>query len=247
MVLFGLLGKSLSHSFSKKYFTEKFEKLGLSDHQYQLFEIPNIEQLPTLWSQNKLSGMNVTIPYKEQILPYLDGLDASAQKVGAVNVVKFLPNGQKIGYNSDFYGFKNSLLNEFKTQYFEIPSQALVLGTGGAAKAVIAALHDLDINVKTVSREANKADFTYTNLKNINLDAYKLIVNTSPLGMYPHIDQCPDIPYHKLSNQHFLFDLVYNPLDTLFMQKGREFGAKTANGLEMLHLQAEKAWEIWNS
>jgi shikimate dehydrogenase len=248
MKRFGLLGKTLTHSFSKKYFTEKFEKLGLKDHVYELFEIPQIEAFPQLIkSQSPLSGMNVTIPYKEQVLPYLTELDISAQRVGAVNVIKFDQNGVLKGYNSDYYGFKNSLLNALKLNNLDIPKFALILGTGGAAKAVLATLADLNIDYKIVSREQGKADLTYQDLNEDVLKNHTLIVNASPVGTYPKVDDFPDIPYQYLTKEHLLFDLVYNPELTQFMQKGIENGAKAINGLEMLHLQAEKAWEIWNS
>jgi shikimate dehydrogenase len=246
MKQFGLLGKTLSHSFSKKYFTEKFEKLNLTDHTFELFEIPVIEEFPSLIeSKPNLCGMNVTIPYKEQVMKYLDSLDISAQSVGAVNVIKFEANGEKIGYNSDYYGFKTSLKNEF--EHYDIsPKHALILGTGGAAKAVIAALKELQIDYKIVSRDAFKSDFTYADLSEEIIKKHKLIINSTPLGTFPKVDECPEIPYKFLSNKHLLFDLVYNPAETLFMQKGKESGAFAQNGLDMLHLQAEKAWEIWN-
>lgn len=248
MKLFGLLGKTLSHSFSKKYFTEKFLALNLSDHKFELFEIHTIEDLPKLWSEKMpLAGMNVTIPYKEQIIPYLDKLDDSAKEIGAVNVVKFTKDGQKIGFNSDYYGFRNSLLNTLKLNQLPIPKAALILGTGGASKAVLVALKHLNIDYKMVSRSKSKADFDYEDLRKIDFNQYTLIINASPLGTYPNVDECPDIPYQDLTNQHLLFDLVYNPEETLFMKKGLDNGAAAKNGLEMLHLQAEKAWEIWNS
>jgi shikimate dehydrogenase len=248
MKRFGLLGKTLSHSFSKKYFTEKFEKLGLSDHRYELFEIPQISDFPTLIAQNApLSGMNVTIPYKELVMPFLDNLDISAQKVGAVNVIKFAESGKLIGYNSDYYGFKNSLVNSLKHYDLDMPKAGLVLGTGGASKAVFAALNDLAIDCKIVSRDSSKADFSYDDLHELQINNAMLIVNASPLGTYPNIKEFPAIPYHLLTEKHLLFDLVYNPEITTFMKKGLEKGAKTVNGLEMLHLQAEKAWDIWNA
>lgn len=249
MQLFGLLGKTLSHSFSKKYFTEKFEKLGLVNHYFELFEIPAIEQFPDLVASKKphLRGMNVTIPYKEQVMPYLHSLDDSAAQVGAVNVIKVMPDGTLKGYNSDFYGFLQSLKNTLETHRITVPDKALILGTGGASKAVKAALNELGIKTYFVSRDSAKADFTYLQLNDINLNEYLLIVNTSPLGTYPNVEERPDIPYHKLTNKHLLFDLVYNPLETSFMKMGAKYGAYTQNGLEMLYLQAEKAWDIWNS
>lgn len=248
MPKFGLLGRTLSHSFSKKYFTEKFEKLGLIDYNFSLFEIPQISDFPKLvQSHLPLNGMNVTIPYKEEVIPYLDGLDISAQNVGAVNVIKFLENGKLIGYNSDCYGFKTSLLNTLKLENLDLPKSALILGTGGAAKAVLAVLRDINIGYKIVSRELGKGDLTYSDLDHELISTHSLIVNASPLGTYPKVEECPSIPYQHLTSHHLLFDLVYNPETTLFMSQGAKYNAKVNNGLEMLHLQAEKAWEIWNS
>lgn len=247
MNLYALIGYPLGHSFSKKYFTEKFANMGLSEtHQYTLFEIPDIQEFPALTkSQPDLKGMNVTIPHKQAVMPFLDGLDASAEKVGAVNVIKFMADGKLIGYNSDYYGFKTSL-EDFLAET-NIPSiKALVLGNGGAGKAVVAALKDLEISYKTVSRTKSDENIGYDDIPVIIAD-YQLIINCSPVGTYPKSDQCPDIPYDALTENHYLYDLVYNPLETLFLQKGREKGAKTHNGLPMLHLQAEKAWEVWNS
>ncbi|TAG56748.1 MAG: shikimate dehydrogenase [Cytophagales bacterium] len=245
MKQFGLIGKTLSHSFSKKYFTEKFVQLVLKDHVFNLFEIPIIEDFPALWqSKEGLVGMNVTIPYKEQIIPFLDALDDSAQKVGAVNVIKITNNKKLIGYNSDYYGFKTSLEYEISNFKNDIHT-ALILGTGGASKAVLVALKDLNIDFKIVSREKSKADYTYEELFKCTILPH-LIVNCSPLGTFPNIEECPNIPYHLLSEKNMLFDLVYNPAETLFMKNGKSYGAKTQNGLDMLHLQAEKAWEIWN-
>lgn len=244
MKLFGLLGKTLSHSFSKKYFTEKFAQLGLHDHQFDLFEIPQIEDFPEMVkSKQNLFGMNVTIPYKEQVIKYLDSLDESAQKVGAVNVIK-IKNGKLIGYNSDYYGFKTSLEFEISKFKYDIHT-ALILGTGGASKAVVAALNDLNISYKTVSREASKADYSYDDLFKLETLPH-LIINCSPLGTFPKVDECPNIPYEKLSDKNMLFDLVYNPAETLFLKKAKSMDSTTQNGLDMLYLQAEKAWEIWN-
>lgn len=248
MKLYGLLGKTLSHSFSKKYFTEKFAALGLSDHVFELFEIPFIEDFPQLLdSKSPISGMNVTIPYKEAVMPYLNGLDISAQNVGAVNVIKFMSDGSLVGYNSDYYGFKQSLLNTLKTYAMPIPSQALILGTGGAAKAVMAALADIGTSYAIVSRDKSKGHYDYSELSEELIKSHTLIVNSSPVGTYPNVNDAPNIPYHFLGSNHLLFDLVYNPETTAFVQKGAEYGAKSKNGLEMLHLQAEKAWEIWNA
>lgn len=245
MNIYGLIGYPLGHSFSKKYFTEKFAQMGIADNNaYELFELPAIQAFPELIkSQPNLKGLNVTIPHKQAVMPFLDGLDVSAEKVGAVNVIKIGEGGKLIGYNSDYYGFKTSL-EEF------IPAggllKALVLGYGGAAKAVIAALKDLSIPYKIVSRTKSEDTLGYEDLS-AEINNYQLIINSSPVGTYPKSDICPDIPYEQLTSNHYLYDLVYNPVQTLFLQKGEDQGAKTHNGLKMLHLQAEKAWEIWNS
>lgn len=245
MKRFGLIGFPVSHSFSKKYFTEKFAKSGLDDHFYDLFELEHIADFPALWSDNEdLSGLNVTVPHKENVLPYLDELDSSAKSVGASNVIKKV--GDKlVGYNSDFIAFRHSLASWIG----DFNGQALVLGTGGSSKAVCAALKDLTISFKTVSRSKKNGDLSYEDLFNNSslIDEYHLLINTTPLGMHPKVDTCPQIPYEKINAKHFLFDLVYNPSETLFLQKGRARGAQIKNGDEMLVLQAEKSWEIWNS
>lgn len=245
MNIYGLIGYPLGHSFSKKYFTEKFAQIGIADNNaYELFELPDIQAFPQLIeSQPNLKGLNVTIPHKQAVMPFLDGLDASAEKVGAVNVIKIGEGGKLIGYNSDYYGFKTSL-EEFIPAAASL--KALVLGNGGAAKAVIAALNDLSIPYKIVSRTKSDDALEYGDLA-AEIGNYQLIINSSPVGTYPKADLCPDIPYGQLTANHYLYDLVYNPVQTLFLQKGEEQGAKTHNGLKMLHLQAEKAWEIWNS
>lgn len=247
MRLFGLIGYPLSHSFSKKYFSEKFEREGIEQARYELFELADIEEFPKLIEQETaLLGLNVTIPHKQAVMPYLDALDTSAQKVGAVNVIRF-QEGRLIGYNSDYYGFYRSL------QEWLPPKQnsfkALVLGSGGASKAVIAALEELSIPSTLVSRKAAADRLSYEQLRAQPrlLEEHRLIINTSPLGMSPNTETAPDIEYGKLDEGHYLYDLVYNPAETLFMQKGKAQGAQVKNGLEMLQLQAEKAWEIWNS
>lgn len=215
-----------------------------ANNAYELFELPDIKAFPQLIeNQPNLKGLNVTIPHKQAVMPFLDGLDVSAEKVGAVNVIKIGEGGKLIGYNSDYYGFKTSL-EEFIPA--DVQLKALVLGYGGAAKAVIAALNDLSIPYKIVSRTKSDDTLAYEDLAT-EIANYQLIINSSPVGTYPKADVCPDIPYEQLTANHYLYDLVYNPVQTLFLQKGEEQGAKTHNGLKMLHLQAEKAWEIWNS
>ena len=247
MNVYGLIGFPLTHSFSKRYFTEKFEKEGIQNCKYDLFEIREATELPSvISSQPLLKGLNVTIPHKEAVIAMLDELDPAARKIGAVNVIKVTEENKLKGYNSDYYGFKNSLI-KFLGDEAPKSLKALILGTGGAAKAVIAALDDLDISFKMVSRSGSQYLLSYDDLNANILAEYRLIINTSPLGMYPKVDTCPAIPYDFITEKHYLFDLVYNPEETLFMKKGAAQGAKTKNGLEMLHLQAEKAWEIWNS
>ncbi|MEY5047120.1 MAG: hypothetical protein RLZZ175_479 [Bacteroidota bacterium] len=241
---FGLIGFPLTHSFSKKYFTEKFQNENIVDANYELFEIEDISTFSEKVNNiEDLKGLNVTIPHKQAVMPFLQSFDSSAELVGAVNVIKKLEDGTLKGFNSDYYGFMESLkrfLGDVK------PQNALVLGTGGAAKAVFAALNTLQIPFQVVSRNASDSTISYQDVTEELVKKSQLIINTTPLGMYPKVDTCPDLPYNAIGENHFLFDLVYNPAETLFLQKGANNGAKTQFGLEMLHLQAEKAWEIWN-
>jgi shikimate dehydrogenase len=243
--LYGLIGYPLTHSFSKKYFTEKFEKMGISEkHCYELFEMENAGDFPELFKKYpNLKGINITIPHKQNVFHFLDELDHSASTVGAVNVVK-REGSRLIGYNSDFYGFQRSLTEFMST----VPQnlKALVLGNGGAAKAVIAALEDLGVKIQLVSRKASEGAIDYQKAKTLIKD-YLLIVNCTPLGTYPKTDASPDLAYEKLTDKHFLFDLVYNPAETQFMKKGIEHKASVKNGYDMLVYQAEKSWEIWQS
>ena len=242
---FGLIGRTLQHSFSQTYFTQKFYSQGLtSDHRYDLFELADIHELPALLRAHPdLVGLNVTVPYKETVVPYLDELASSAARVGAVNVIERRPDGTLRGHNTDVVGFRDSL-----RQFFPggPESRALVLGAGGAAKAVVVALNDLGIAHWNVTRDPLARGLTYDELTPALLAAHHLIVNATPLGTYPHVDTCPRLPYAALGPQHYLYDLVYNPSETLFMAKGREAGAHTKNGFEMLQRQAEAAWDIWN-
>lgn len=241
--VFGLIGYPLSHSFSKKYFAEKFQKEGIQNAVYQNFEIDRIELFKEVIKSDHLKGLNVTIPYKQEVIPFLDDLHPAAKKIGAVNVIKLL-NGKLIGYNSDYYGFINSLKKQI-----DFPLQnkkALLLGTGGASKAVKVALEDEGVFVQYVSRKQSESTLAYSDLDKEIIESVHIIVNCSPLGMYPNVESCPDIPYEYINANHVLYDLVYNPEETLFMKKGKEKGAIVSNGLEMLVLQAEKAWEIWN-
>lgn len=240
--LYGIIGYPLTHSFSKHYFTEKFEKEGLRHCRYELFPIAEIGLLPEILKNNPtLRGLNVTIPYKQAVLPFLDELGEGIAALGAVNVID-ISNGKLTGYNTDIDGFEQSLRNALGT---ERPQAALVLGTGGASKAVQFVLSKMEIPFHIVSRN-EESDFTYDQLTPEIMFAHRLIVNTTPLGMSPNTETCPKIPYEAISQRHLLFDLVYNPEETQFLKKGRLQGSQIQNGLEMLHIQAEKAWAIWN-
>ncbi|HEX8427297.1 shikimate dehydrogenase [Hymenobacter sp.] len=240
---FGLLGRSLQHSFSQTYFSQKFDSLHLADHHYELFELPFIDALPELLGQHpNLRGLNVTIPYKEQVWPYLSEVASSAARVGAVNVIEFAPDGRLIGHNTDVVGFRISLSGFLPPDF---TGRALILGSGGASKAVEVALRDLGIGCWVVSRNPMGTGLTYAELTAQVLEDHLLIINATPLGTYPNIEQFPPIPYETLTPQHYLFDLIYNPSETEFMRRGQAQGAQTKNGFEMLCLQAEAAWEIW--
>ncbi len=244
--LYGLIGYPLSHSFSKRYFSEKFKTLGIRDAVYELFPLEKIADLPPLLFRHpNLKGLNVTIPYKEKVIPYLDVLEESAANIGAVNTISFR-SGKLFGYNTDVFGFETSLQNFF-SKTGRTPDHALVLGTGGASKAVCWVLDRLKINYQRISRSAHPGVKTYSNLGRHDIREAGLIINTTPLGMAPHQSAFPEIPYEYLTANHMLFDLIYNPEMTLFLEKGVEYGAAVKNGMEMLVLQAEKAWLIWNA
>ena len=238
--IYGLIGKNISYSFSREYFSNKFKTEKISS-KYLNFDLIDINQIYKLTKEFNLSGLNVTIPYKESIIQFLDETDSKAKQIGAVNTIKFFKN-KMIGYNTDYIGFKKSLQN---ISNINIPKNALILGTGGASKAVKFALSELGIGFKTVSREKNNADYTYQEIDKYIIDK-KLIINCSPVGTFPNIKDSPKIPYQYLTSENFLYDLVYNPDKTLFLKKGDEIGCFTKNGVEMLKIQAEKAWEIWN-
>ena len=276
MTTYGLIGYPLGHSFSRKFFTEKFEKEGI-DAQYLNFEIPSIEEFPEIIKNNpELRGLNVTIPYKQQVMQYLDEISEEAKAIGAVNVVRIerpspqpspimgretmrnagnkpdgLPikgdmseglRGSLIGYNSDVIGFVESIHPLLKAHH----KKALILGTGGASKAIRYGLEEkLGMKTLFVSRSAREGMITYEEVTAEVLKEYEVIVNCSPVGMYPHVDECPALPYEAMNENNLLYDLVYNPLETLFMKKGAEQGATVKNGLEMLHLQAIASWKFW--
>jgi shikimate dehydrogenase len=250
---FGLIGFPLSHSFSEKYFAEKFQRENISDASYELFPLEKIELFPEFASQKDLVGLNVTIPYKEKIIPYLDELDETAKAVGAVNTILVsrppsrVPRPFLKGFNTDVYGFRQSL-KPFLTSAHE---RALILGTGGASKAVEFVLKQIGVECIFVSQEKKnipgKTILAYSELNEYVLKACKLIVNCSPVGTFPDVNEAPQIPYEFITAEHFLYDLVYNPAETEFLRRGKAKGAQTMNGLDMLKMQAEKAWEIWNS
>jgi shikimate dehydrogenase len=239
---FGLIGKNISYSFSKNHFTTKFENDAL-DYSYENFDIDDISKFPSIIKNNpELLGLNVTIPYKESIIPYLDELDADSQEIGAVNTIKIEASGKLIGFNTDHYGFQNSIKPFLKPNH----KKALILGTGGASKGVAFALKNLNIPYDFVSRHYNRqAKFIYSDLSESVIETYQIIINCTPLGTYPNVNECPDIPYDGLTREHLLFDLIYNPIQTKFLICGEIKGAAISNGFNMLELQAEKSWDIW--
>ena len=242
MKTYGLIGKSLSHSFSKKYFTEKFDNQGLIDSEYINIEIETIEEFVEKVKELNPQGLNVTIPYKKAILPFLDDLDEVAEIIGAVNTIVF-KNGKLKGYNTDAFGFHQSIKPFFKSQH----ERALILGTGGASKAVEYVLKQYGVEVMFASRNDSKNNVLNWNDINENvIKHHLLIINCTPLGMFPNIASKPVIPYSALTERHLLVDLVYNPDETLFLKLGKEYGAKVINGLTMLQQQAEKSWSLWN-
>lgn len=237
---FGLIGFPLKHSFSPGYFATKFSEEGIVDAEYKLYELSDISEFAEL-TMSDMVGINVTIPYKEKVMNYLQELSDEARQIGAVNTIKW-ENGILKGYNTDCYGFEKSL-----TAFYgdDKPEKALVLGSGGASKAVMFTLQNLGINAQIVSRQSRYLN--YKDLEASNFDSKLLIVNTTPLGTWPDVDSAPNIPYRFIRAEHFLYDLVYNPEKTLFLKRGEEQGASIKNGHDMLKLQAEKSWEIWNS
>lgn len=242
---FGLIGKNISYSFSEGYFLEKFKTLNLDKLSYRNFDIPEVEEFPFLIYQREeeFKGFNVTIPYKQSILKYLSSIDKDAAKIGAVNTIKVTDENELEGYNTDIYGFENSLKPLLESHH----KNALILGTGGASKAVAFVLDKLEIEFKFVSRNpSNDTDISYNDLSKEIVESHLLIINTSPVGTHPNSEECPNIPYKFLLDKHYLFDLIYNPAETKFLQLGKQVGAAIKNGLEMLELQAEKSWEIWN-
>lgn len=241
---YGLIGYPLSHSFSQKYFTDKFQREGITDCVYENFPLGSIDEFAALIQQHPdLHGLNVTIPYKEKVIPFLTAQSEVVKAIGACNCIK-IEHGRLTGHNTDVVGFENSLRPLLQPHH----TRALVLGTGGAAKAVHYVLNKLGIAFFEVSRTpSNARQISYQQIDESVIRDHQVIINTSPLGMYPNIDECPPLPYQALTSQHYLFDLVYNPAKTLFLQKGDERGAATKNGHDMLIIQAEESWRIWNA
>lgn len=244
MHVFGLIGRNLSHSFSRSFFEKKFSELGLHDHVYRNFELASISGLPGLLKADPtVKGLNVTFPYKVAVMEFLDELSPEAAEAGAVNCIKVY-NGKTIGHNTDVYGFSQSI-KPFLDRHHE---NALILGTGGASKAVSFALKKFGIQQFFVTSDPGKKNgntYLYPDVNDRMLASCKLVINCTPLGMYPQVDQCPELPYHCFSGEHLAYDLVYNPPETLFLKMAAASGAAAVNGLSMLHLQAEKSWQIW--
>lgn len=240
---FGLVGRDISYSFSRGYFSNKFEHDNLP-HSYVNFDLKSIDELQDIIKNtSNLKGLNVTIPYKQEVIPLLDAIDNRAKEIGAVNTITISDDKKLKGYNTDYYGFKTSLQPHLKPHH----KKALILGTGGASKAIAYALKTLNIEYDFVSRSKNEGGtFLYADLTHKIISDYTIIINCTPLGTTPNVEESPDIPYKALSKNHILYDLIYNPEQTKFLKQGKLKGAKTINGLEMLSLQAEKAWEIWN-
>lgn len=239
---FGLLGKTLTHSFSKQYFTEKFKKQNLSNCRYELYELDSIQQFSALLNDVEFSGLNVTIPYKEKVLPYLDELDPVVDNIKACNTIAF-KNNKLIGFNTDVFGFEKSLIP------FLAPTQssALILGNGGASKAVQYVLKKRSIPFFIASRRPNKAqEVDYSELDAKTIARFKLIINTTPLGMFPNTEEMPKVDFSLLTKDHLVYDLIYQPAETLFLKEAKKKGASILNGLSMLRLQAEASWKIWN-
>jgi shikimate dehydrogenase len=243
--VYGLLGRAIGYSFSRRYFIEKFEKLEIDDSEYVNFDIPSIEDFPTVIKkqQAQLHGMNVTIPYKQEVIPFLDKLDKTAKKIGAVNTIKFTKKGLLKGYNTDVVGFENSLTPFLKNHH----KRALILGTGGASKAIAFSLKRLGIKYRFVSRNPlKKKEISYDSITEKTMKNYTILINSSPVGTFPDVHLMPQIPYIWITDQHLLFDLIYNPSETSFLKEGKKKGAAIKNGLQMLELQAEESWRIWN-
>lgn len=244
MIKLGLLGKNISYSFSRSYFKSKFKNENIQGISYENFDIENIELFTSIIKNTEgLKGMNVTIPYKEAVMPFLDKINKKAKAIGAVNTIKITKKGKLVGYNTDCYGFKNTIKPYLKPYH----KKALILGTGGASKAIAYSLKELNIKFSYVSRKASKGvKFTYDTITEKDVNKHQIIINCTPLGTFPDVNLCPNIPYDGITDKHLLFDLIYNPEETKFLNYGKQKKAIIINGLNMLRLQAEKSWSIWN-
>jgi shikimate dehydrogenase len=239
---YGLVGKNIEYSFSRGYFKQKFETDHLPNCNYENFDLKNIEAIKEVLTQQNICGLNVTIPYKREVIPFLDFLSTAASEMNAVNTLKFEKNGSISGHNTDVYGFEKSLLETVS----ELPKKALILGTGGASSAIAFVMKKLNIEFTFVSRQKSENSIEYSTVDESVLRQHLLIINASPVGTFPKIEEAPDLPYHGLTKDHILFDLIYNPLETQFLKEGKARECKVSNGLKMLEYQAEKSWEIWN-
>ena len=239
---YGLIGKDISYSFSKKYFTQKFINEGLNNCSYENYDISSISKLLEVINDTKIKGLNVTIPYKESVIELLNHIDPIAKKIGAVNTIKIDKQNKLLGYNTDYIGFKQSLESNISNQ-----KRALILGTGGASKAIVYALKTLNIKTLLVSRKIRKECITYEDLSNQIIKDHTIIINCTPLGTYPNIEECPKIPYQYITERHLCYDLIYNPIKTKFLILSEKKGASIINGNEMLENQAIESWKIWNS
>lgn len=239
---FGLIGKDISYSFSKKFFTQKFINEGLNNCSYENYDINSISELLEVINDTKIKGLNVTIPYKESVIELLNHIDPIAKKIGAVNTIKIDKQNKLLGYNTDYIGFKQSLESNISNQ-----KRALILGTGGASKAIVYALKTLNIKTLLVSRKKREECITYEDVSNQIIKDHTIIINCTPLGTYPNIEECPKIPYQYITERHLCYDLIYNPIKTKFLILSEKKGASIINGNEMLENQAIESWKIWNS
>ncbi|MEC9134796.1 MAG: shikimate dehydrogenase [Bacteroidota bacterium] len=239
---YGLIGKNIEYSFSRGYFKKKFETENLQDCIYTNFDLNQIKELKNVLSLKNIFGLNVTTPYKREVIHYLDRLSPAAEKVNAVNTIKFHKDGTTSGHNTDVYGFEKSLLEIIN----KLPKKALILGTGGASSAVAYVMKKLKIEFSYISRRGGENTTIYTDVDEITINEHELIINASPVGTFPNIDKTPDLPYQFLTKNHILYDLIYNPTETRFLREGKTRGSKILNGQKMLEYQAEKSWEIWN-
>ncbi|NMH29201.1 shikimate dehydrogenase family protein [Flavobacterium silvaticum] len=240
--VYGLIGKNIGYSFSRNYFTDKFESLKLEGFEYRNFDLADLSGLSDVFQTENLRGLNVTIPYKEEIIPKLDSLSQKALAIGAVNTIRILPDGTHKGYNTDWFGFKKALEPLLQPHH----QKALILGTGGSSKAVSFALNRLGIAHTIVSREEKPGMIDYNRINETTFDNYQILINCTPLGTFPNVESCPPLPYQFFTEKHIAFDLVYNPAETEFMRRAKQHGATVSNGYAMLVNQAEKAWRIWN-